>query len=252
MRKGFGRLYARLPIESSDILRAIYLLLNTLHWSLLLCKCSLPKLFLMKNFTPFLFLCFFSILLSCSKDDDNLGPDPNNSFTFPNTVTYNYSYNTELLLWVSGTQVNSEGLSPNDIIRESMEYEVPEFPTVFTFYPDSVEIESPDSTVTRAYRFSNDSLFITVINPFHTFEGQPMYHEMYLGSGSPFAFTLEYCTVYWKNYLMYVKNTFLGNYNFESIHESPLFVDREKFFSDPSDMLEGDTVMIYNQEYFFN
>lgn len=201
----------------------------------------------MKKLTTLFIFCLLLILSACTKDDAVMTVDPS---ALANPLTYK-STHTELLLWVSGEQMNTEGLSPNDILPEDFEHSYPFNQTIYTFYPDSVKIQTPDTTGRHSYRFSNDSLYITVENPFYELAGPP-YLEIYIGMGSPYAFQLEFCNAYWDlNSSGGGKNIF-GNYTFETIDEDYLFSGPPGFYSDPSEMSEGDTVMIYNQKYFFN
>lgn len=194
----------------------------------------------MKKCTSFFIFCLIVILSACKKEDAVMTV---HFSALANPLTYK-STHTELLLWISGEQVNTEGLSYNDILQGDIENSYPYTQHIFTFFPDSVEFQLNDSTAKAAYHFSNDSLYITLRNPYYELSGPP-FVDKYYGQGSPSAFIWERSTIYIRRNNQKRTISTSGNYSFGTVGDINLF-------SDPSEMNEGDTVMIYNRQYFFN
>lgn len=203
----------------------------------------------MKNLSTILLLCISLIFMSCNNDDDNQSPgDPVEDFTLPNTVIYQSTSNVEFMLWVGGEEVDTEGLSPNDILPTDFESSVDFTTYMFTFYPDTLETQTPDSTSRVNYWFSNDSLYIKIPNPFFEIAGPP-FIETYAGYGSPFALNIEIGSLYMASF-----NNNIGqraSYTDYSYYTFGNSVDLHSF-SDPSQMNENDTVMIFNQRFLYN
>lgn len=90
----------------------------------------------------------FAFLTACSDDDDN-GPPAET--TFPVTMYFYDIIDAELLLWVGGESVSTEGLAPEDLFPEdelAMMSEAQFENALMIFSQDS--LHSPDSNEAQA------------------------------------------------------------------------------------------------------
>lgn len=97
------------------------------------------------------------ILTACNDDDAGNAPPGQ---TYPTSLSYHSITDTELMLWVGGDEINTEGMTASELfdawVWELMDESYWEGNTL-VFYSDSVF--SPDLSEGAPYYFSNDSLF---------------------------------------------------------------------------------------------
>jgi len=116
-----------------------------------------------------------ALFTACSDDDDNSPPAET---TFPVTMNFYDIADAELLLWVGGEPVSTEGLMPEDLLTEDELFGMTQ-----AYWENESMIFTPDSAYSasqpgaNAYFFQNDSLFGTV-----TFGGAPI--DMFLAVGN--------------------------------------------------------------------
>ncbi|MEM9051605.1 MAG: hypothetical protein AAGC47_06095, partial [Bacteroidota bacterium] len=114
---------------------------------------------------------------SCDDDDEDNNPPPSSSFP----VTLNgMNEAPEFRMWTNGQEVNTSNLDPEDYVN-SIFWPLLD-PNVllvssYTFSMDSL-ISQSDTTLTFAYNFRGDSLFISGLNS----DGTP-FDNSYVGLG---------------------------------------------------------------------
>lgn len=188
------------------------------------------------------------ILVSC-EDDDN---DPPSGNSFPITLVYAESTNTEFKLWTNGSEVITSGLNAGNIIDSSdwsllsPEYYV-QADITFTLDEDSLYGSSNlGEDEVYAYFFRNDSLFLEVEL---IFLGDTI-TEQYFAIGNRNRLTLnqgyyEYCNNF--GIVTECNSNFLQEFVDVQTVEERLELENLVNSLEPAD-----TLIIYNQSVVFN
>lgn len=194
----------------------------------------------MNKLTAFFVLFTAIALISCNKDDDSNPvnenpnqPDPSE----PNSLTMDQNVETDFLLWAGGIPRNTSNLDVEDFdlinIIESGNLDLV-VPSEIIFDQDSVEYIINNTSITREYNFSNDSLFVA---------------GGYFGMGSRYEFRLD------RSYIYY-SSTFAGeveqNFNMGLIKFTFENTSHLHGFESMNEMEQTDSVMIYSQTFLYN
>lgn len=195
----------------------------------------------MKNSIFFTFIVVI-FLVSCSKDKDSLSnQNPNQGDAL---LDYSSITDKEFKMWVGGSEIPTANLEVTDFMREdSYDFFDPAIlqQGSVEFIGDSVvvNLDVSDSASKYPYRFSNDSLFIIY----------PLEGEVFTATGTKQSLKMEqgYCYAYnttgsafqWRWRFLPIR------FNFEN--------SRDRHYWDQlSDMDQQDTLIIYNQNLFYN
>lgn len=201
---------------------------------------------IVKQIAP-LFVAVLGILMfqSCQEDDD----DEQEPFTYPHTVYYSHTIDTEFRMWTNGQEVNTDNLFILDYYSEN------EFNSLL---PSQYEIDSgyvfTDDTLTHPgslfgpadyhYISRNDSiyfLFGSILN------GEPFTHYDFFAFGNQREMRFEQGSF---KKILQIQSPLEYNYwNFDNyITQEYLQYTQQA----PEDTQYGDTIIIYNRTLIFN